>query len=90
MSGLENLDLYGLKTYLSWDIVGLAQLPNLTSLDFGENFTLGRNFHHEETFHLNQLEINLFFTRMPLLPLLRAGGEYWEFVSHPLHQISLE
>ena len=77
LSGLRNLSLLGLQTYLSPAILDLALLPRLKELSFGLSMTCSR----AERVHLQQLEY-LFCARsvdgMPML--LRDGGEDdWDF-----------
>jgi len=79
MSGLEHLELNCLDTYLSQDVLGLALLPRLTTLSFGDFDALERQLDYVEVVNLRWLE--LFCCAHPSgTPLLQQGGEgNWDF-----------
>ena len=74
--GLEHLDLSGIETMLTQDIVGLAELPRLTELNFGQmlcaeevdtEFDEGqKHLDDEEEEHIEQLEQALESRAVPM------------------------
>ena len=66
LSGLQSLNLASIEAYLPADIVKLASLPLLTSLDFGYYFLTGKNFAIAERLHLVLLELHLLLHKPPL------------------------
>lgn len=77
LSGLENLSLLGLETYLSSAILDLADLPRLQELSFGKLVRCSR----AEKVHLQQLEFFCCARAIDgMTMLLRHGGEDdWDF-----------
>ena len=71
LSGLQTLNLASIDAYLPADIVGLASLPLLTSLDFGDSFLASKKFAAAERLHLQLLELHLLLHKPPLK---RYGG----------------
>ena len=83
MSGLEHLELNCLDTHLSQDILGLALLPRLTTLSFGDFSAVGRQLDNVEVMNLRRLE--LFCCAHPSgVSLLQQGDEgNWDFEAVP-------
>ena len=77
LSGLKNLSLLGLQTYLSPAILDLAFLPRLKELSFGVSMLCSR----AERVHLQQLEYLCCARSVDgMRMLLRDGGEDdWDF-----------
>ena len=88
MSGLQHLELNYLDTYLSRDILSLACLPHLTSLNFGKFSAVGRQLDNEEVLNLKRLEM-LCCAHAPGIPLSRQGDEgNWDFEAVPLQYMA--
>ena len=71
LSGLQSLNLAHINAYLPADIVGLASLPTLTSLEFGYKFMRSKSFTAAERLHLKLLELHLWLHK----PLLKRYGD---------------
>jgi len=81
LCGLKSLDLGGIETKITSDIVGLASLPHLSYLNFGEminaeyegtNWDEGqKRINEEEEEYLDELEDALMSR---LVPLLKASA----------------
>ena len=80
---MEHLELNCLDTHLSQDILGLALLPPLTTLSFGDFSAVGRQLDNVEVMNLRRLE--LFCCAHPSrVSLLQQGDEgNWDFEAVP-------
>ena len=66
LSGLHTLKLTSVDAYLPAEIVGLASLPLLTTLDFGFGFLESKKIATAERLHLKLLQLHLLLHKPPL------------------------